>query len=156
MAQTLNINQEKLVPVPGEIDIHTMESGLITVMVDSTQATALKAGSFVKFVTTNTGPYPKVVAAGQNDVAHGVIPYVVKNAQFVAGDKMEIMFWGGNVIWMQATAVAITPGTQVESDATGLLVQASSGNKIRGLALDYFPASGMGRIIQFPIAIAAA
>lgn len=156
MSQSLNINQEKILPVPGQIDIQTMQSGLITVMVDSTQATALKAGQFVKLVTSNTGPYPKVVAAGQNDVAIGFIPWVVKDASFSAGEKLQIQFFGGVVFWEQATAVAINPGTQVESDATGLLIQASSGNKIRGLSLDYFAASGLGRIIQFPIALAAA
>lgn len=155
MAQNININQQEILPIPGLIDIQTMQSGIITVQVDSTQATAIKAGTFVKIVTTNTGPFPKVVAAGQNDIAVGFVPYVVKDAQFVAGDKMDIMFFGGNVVWVQATNVAITPGTQLESDTTGLLVEASSGNKVRGWALDYFAASGMGRMIQFPIQIAS-
>lgn len=156
MSTILNINQTKILPIPGLIDIATMKSGIITVQVDSTQATALVAGQFVKLVTTNTGPYPKVVAAGQDDVAIGFIPYVVKDASFSAGQKMDIMFFGGNVAFVQATAVAITPGTQLESDTTGLLVQAYSSHKVRGYALDYFPASGVGRMIQFPIAIASA
>lgn len=151
MSQTLNINQQEILPVPGEIDIITTQSGIITVIVDSSQATALKAGQPVKFVTSNTGPYPKVVAAGQDDVAAGIVAYNVKQASYSAGDKMDIVFFGGNVVWMQATAVAITPGTQLESDATGLLVQAYSSHKVRGYALDYFAASGMGRMIQLGV-----
>lgn len=151
MGQNLNINQQDILPVPGEIDIQTMQNGYFTALVDTSQATALKAGQFVKFLSSNTGPYPKVVAAGQTDVACGMIAYITKDSSFNAGDKVEISFFGGLVIWQQATAVAITPGTQVESDATGLLVQAYTSNKVRGYALDYFPASGMGRIIQLGI-----
>lgn len=151
MGQTLNINQQDILPIPGELDIQTMQNGYFTAIVDSSQATALKPGQPVKLLSSNTGPMPKVVAAGQNDVAHGLVAYVVKDAQFVAGDKVEIVFFGGNVIWLQATAVAILPGTQLENDATTLLVQAYSSNKVRGYALDYFPASGMGRMIQLGI-----
>ena len=156
MTVNLNINQQDILPIPGMIDIKTTEAGIITVMVDASQATPLKAGQFVKLVTSNTGPYPKVAAAGQTDVAIGMIPYVVKDATFNAGDKMDIVFFGGDVIYVQATAVAITPGTQLESDTTGLLVQAYTSNKVRGIALDYFAASAVGRMIQFPIAIASA
>lgn len=148
MAQTLNINQQAMFALIGQIDIHTQANGVITAIVDSTQASALKTGQYVKLVTTNTGPLPKVVAAGQTDVANGLIVFQPKGSSFVANDRVDIMFFGGNIVWMQATAVAIVPGAQVESDSTGLLIQASSGNKVRGVALDYFPASGTGRMIQ--------
>lgn len=151
MAQSLNINQQDILPIPGELDIMSMQNGYITCLVDATQATALKPGMAVKLYASNTGPMPKVVAAGQNDAAHGLVAYIAKDTTFVAGDKIEIVFFGGNIIWMQATAVAITPGTQVESDSTNLLVQAYSSNKVRGYALDYFAASAMGRIIQLGI-----
>lgn len=145
MSQTLNINQQNILPIPGEIDIQLSKSGIFSAIVSTGP---LKAGQFVKLDSTNTGPYPKVVAAGQSDQADGMVSYIVKDATFATGDKVEISFFGGNVVWQQATAVAITPGTQVESDSTGLLVQAQSANKVRGIALDYFAASGMGRIIQ--------
>jgi hypothetical protein len=151
MVVNLNINQEQILPIPGMIDIQTMQNGYFTAVVDTTQATPIKAGQFVKLLSSNTGPYPKVVAAAQNDVAHGMIAFITKDAAFVAGDKVEITFFGGLVIFQQATAVAIVPGAQVESDATGLLIQASSGNKIRGYTLDYFPASSVARIIQLGI-----
>lgn len=151
MAQSLNINQQDILPIPGELDIMSMQNGYITCIVDASQATALKAGQPVKLYTSNTGPMPKVVAAGQNDVAHGLVAYIVKDTTFSAGDKVEVVFFGGNIIWMQATAVAISPGAQLENDATTLLVQAYSSNKVRGYALDYFPASGMGRMIQLGI-----
>lgn len=151
MSQTLNINQEQIVPIPGELDIQSMQNGYITCIVDAAQATALKPGMAVKLQSTNTGPYPKVLAAGVDDVAHGLVAYIVKDTTFVAGDKVEIVFFGGNIIWMQATAVAITPGTQLQSDATNLLVEAYTSHKVRGYALDYFAASGMGRMIQLGI-----
>lgn len=148
MGQTLNVNQFDVLPVPGLIEFNTR---IITCQVDATQATALKNGQFVKFYASNTGTYPKVVAAGVSDQANGMVVYNVKDTTYVAGDNVDIAFFGGLIIWVQATAVAITPGTQVESDATGLLVQAYTSNKVRGIALDYFPASGMGRIIQLGV-----
>jgi hypothetical protein len=148
MGQNLNINQQEILPVPGEIDIQTMQNGYFTAVVDTSQATALKAGQFVKLLSTNTGPLPKVVAAAQGDVAIGMVAFIAKDSSFNAGDKIEITFFGGLVVWQQATAVAIVPQAQLESDATGLLVQANTSNQVRGVALDYFPASGMGRMIQ--------
>lgn len=145
MGQNLNINQEQILPIPGAIDIQTMQNGYFTAIVTTGP---LKAGQFVKLDNANTGPYPKVVAAAQSDQAIGMIAYITKDAVFATGDKVEVVYFGGNVIWQQATAVAIVPGGQVESDATGLLVQLQSANKVRGIALDYFAASGMGRIIQ--------
>lgn len=151
MVQQLDINQQDILPIPGEIDIQTMSNGYFTAIVDSSQATAIKAGQPVKLLASNTGPCPRIVAAAQNDVACGIVAYITKGATFVAGDKIEIAFFGGLVIFVQATAVAITPGTQMESDATGLLYQAYTSNKVRGYALDYFPASGVARMIQLGI-----
>jgi hypothetical protein len=148
MSQNLNINQQGLLPIPGQIDIATMRNGIITCMVDPSQATALVAGQFVQFYSSNTLPYPTVIAAPQNGVAHGLVAYVVKDASFNARDKLNIAFFGGLVVWVQATAVALTPGQQVESDSTGVLVQAHSSNPVRGYMLDYTVASGMGRMIQ--------
>lgn len=151
MAQSLNINQQDILPIPGEIDIQTMQNGYFTAIVDAAQATALKPGMVVKLQSTNTGPFPKVLAAAVSDAGIGIVAFITKDTSFVAGDKVEIVYFGGNVIWMQSTAVAITPGAQLESDATNLLVQAYTSNKVRGIALDYFPASGMGRMIQLGV-----
>lgn len=145
MGQNLNINQQEILPIPGEIDIQTMQNGYFTAIITTGP---LKAGQFVKLDNANTGPYPKVVAAGQGDQAIGMVAYIAKDATFATGDRVEVVFFGGAVIWQQATAVAIVPGVQVESDATGLLIQLQSANKVRGIALDYFAASAMGRIIQ--------
>lgn len=152
MGQNLNINQQGILPVPGMIDIQTMQNGYFTAIIDSSQATALKAGQFVKFFNqTASAVLPHVVAAAQGDVACGMIAFIAKNATFNAYDRVEVTFFGGLVIWQQATAVAIVPGAQVESDSTGLLVQAITSNPARGYALDYFAASGMGRIFQLGI-----
>ncbi len=147
MSVTLNINQEQIVPIPGLIDIETMQNGYFTAIASE----AMKAGQFVKFTSGNTTPYPKVSLAGQDDVQCGMVAYITKDATFASGDKVEIAFFGGLVVFQQATAVAIVPGAQVESDATGLLVQAYSSHKVRGYALDYFPASGTARIIQLGV-----
>lgn len=149
MVVNMNINQTEITPVPGEIDIQTMQNGYFTAIVATGQT--LKAGQFVKFVSANTGPLPVVTAAAQGDVGCGMVAYITKDSTFVAGDRVDIAFFGGLVIFQQATAVAITPGSQVESDSTGLLIQAYSSHPVRGYALDYFPASGIARIIQLGI-----
>jgi hypothetical protein len=151
MGINLDINQQGILPIPGMIDAQTMRNGYFTAIVDVSQATALKAGQRVKLLSTNTGPMPKVVAANQGDVAHGIIAYIAKDATFNAGDRVEVVYFGGNVIWLQATAVAITPGQQLEADSTLLLVQANTSNPVLGYALDYFAASGIGRVIQLGV-----
>jgi hypothetical protein len=145
MGQNININQQGILPIPGQIDIQTMQNGYFTAIV---LTGPLVAGQFVILDNTNTGPYPRVIACPQGTKAIGMVAYITKDATFATGDKVEIVFFGGAVIWQQATAVAIVPGAQVESDSTGQLVEVQSANPTRGIALDYFPASGMGRIIQ--------
>lgn len=146
---TLNINQTTILPVVGMIDINTMKAGIFTAIVGT--GGTLVAGQPVKFLTTNTTVYPQVVAAAQGDVACGMVAYQEKDSTFQVGDKIDISFFGGVVIYVQATAVAINPGTQVESDTTGLLVQAYSSHPVRGYALDYFAASAIARIIQLGV-----
>jgi Uncharacterized conserved protein (DUF2190) len=143
----LNINQETIVPVLGLIDLQLPQGTVLDCQVSPNQSGAIVAGQFVALDTTVTpvvGGLPQIIAATQSVEALGFIPFNTKIDTFNPGDVLEISI--GGVVWLQATAVAITPGTIVESDSTGLLVQAYSSHSKRGMALDYAAASAMLRV----------
>ena len=154
----LNINQEAMTPVVGLIDMELPDGAVMTVQVSANQATALKPGQFVVLDTTVTpavAGLPQVIAATQGVVGLGFIPFNTRASSFAAGDKIEIALYG--VVWMENTsAAAIVPMALVSSDTTGLKIITNSGQAQRGIALDYIPASGMGRIRVAQIGTGAA
>lgn len=115
-----------------------------SVIIDSSQATALYAGSAVKIVDS-AGGVPKVVGcSADSDNVFGFINYDIKNVAFLATNAAEISC-EGNVMYLYA-AGAIARGAQVELDVVspGSVVEAtaSSGANIVGWAYDKAPAAG--------------
>ena len=142
----LNINQQSMTPVVGLLAMELPAGGVISGQVSANQATALVPGQFVKLDTTITaGSVLQFVAAAQGDKAYGFLPFNVKTGSFTKGDRVEVVRYG--VVYLQNTsAAAITQGAQVESDTTGLLIEALNSGSLRGVSLDYIPASGVGRV----------
>lgn len=128
----------------GMIDLRFNPS-TVSVMVASTQSTALYAGSAVKMVDSADG-VPKVVGcSADSDEVLGFINYDVKTAQFLAGMPAEISM-DGNVMYLYATA-AIARGAQVCLDLTtngGVRAKAdaTSGDKVVGWAYDKATTAG--------------
>lgn len=129
----------------GMIDLMT-EPTTISVVVDSTQATALYPGMPVKMVD-GTSKIPTVIGcSADTDQVLGFINYNVKNRSFVAGDTMEISM-NGNVMYLYASA-AIARGAQVcvttaAQSSVGPLVSTA---RIVGWAVD--KASAQGALIR--------
>lgn len=153
----LNPNMFEQVPVRGYPDLRISKRGVLSGQISPNQATNLKAGDFVKLDNTITaGTLPQFVKAASTDIAFGVLLATVQSATFgpsgnAAGalDKVEVMFLTGEVYWANADVTAIIPGNPVESNANGN-VQAlgtGSGFSQRGIALDYIPANGIGRVM---------
>lgn len=142
-AQQLSQNQFQQSTILGKVDLQ-YDYNTVSVVIDSSQATPLWAGSAVKMVDSADGT-PKVVGcAADSDECMGFINYDVKNVAYLAGNAAEISM-AGNLIYLYATA-AISRGTQVTLDLTspgsvGPLVS-SSGNNIVGWAYDKAPAAG--------------
>lgn len=131
----LNINQFAQVPVTGEQDLQVAKSGILSVVVSANQATALKAGQFVKIDSAATGNLlPAVVAAADNEAALGAVVLDVKQSQFSAGDRVQIAL-AGVVLWLNSKGT-IAPGAQVEQVVASFQVQTKASNNLRGIALD--------------------
>jgi len=148
----LQINQFQQVPVRGQVEMEPFLTGVLSVQVSPNQATALKAGDLVTLDTTITvGPgKPPQIIAGGTAVDIGIVIHNDKSDSFNSLDMCEIAYFGGPIIWLLNTAVAIAPMAAVEDNQSSLIQAFSSGsNKKIGIALDYFPASTLGRIILF-------
>ena len=152
---TININSFAPTPVLGDLDLTIMETGTISGMLSVNQATALVAGTPVKFDSAITsGYFPQFIAAAQGDIAIGYIKRTVQAASFAAGDKIEVVGTFGPVMWLNANST-MAPGIPVQqntSDAT--IVEAVSGQKTRGILLDPAVAGQLVRVIlTSPLAI---
>lgn len=134
----LNINQFQQVPIRGEQDLQISRSGVLSAIVSPNQATALKAGDFVKIdaAVITAGNFPNIVAAASSAVGLVfVIIHDVKKDSYVAGDVLQVApLIGGPVVFLTAAAT-IAPGAAVE-DSGSSTVQTLSGGKLRGYALD--------------------
>lgn len=153
---TININQTAQTPVEGDLDLQIAQSQTITGLLSVNQATALAAGSFVKFdATITTGGIPQFVAAAQGDIAVGVIKRTLQASSFSTGDVVEIVGAFGPVMYLTA-AGSIACGAKVESDSTGAFVETLSSGKARGIAIDPVADGQLTRIIiAEPLALAS-
>lgn len=143
------INQFTQTPVRGQVEF--LQSPLVlTVQVSANQATSLKAGDMVTLDTAITvGPgQPLQVIAQGTAVALGTIVHSVQKDTYVAGDMLQVLCWG--VVWLANTAVAIAPMAAVEDNGSGLVQAfASASQKKIGIAVDYVPATTLGRYFIF-------
>ena len=140
-----NQNQFAQSTIVGKLD-QAYNYDTMNVQVDASEAGILYPGTPVKIVDS-AGGVPKVVACAANsDSVLGFVTYNVKDAQYVAGDRMEISL-KGNVMWLIATA-AIARGARVENSmgmypAGGVRsLTGSSGASYVGWALDKAPVPG--------------
>lgn len=148
MPTNVNINQFQQQPVRGELDLQIAKSGVIQGVISANQATALKAGDFVKLDSAiTTGSLPQFIAAAASDSSMFAIAFDPKKASVVAGDIVQVTFFGGPVMWVVANGT-IQMGAAVESiGGSGTNVQTLASAKQRGIALDPGTANNLMRII---------
>lgn len=142
-----NPNQFDQTVTLGMLDL-AFNPDTVAVQIDSSQATALVAGSFVKIVDS-AGGVPKVIGCTADaDEAMGVIVYNIKNAAYLPGMAAQVAM-ADNVVYLMATA-AIARGVRVamENDTIGGVkpLAASGGADIVGWAYD--KASAAGQMIR--------
>lgn len=130
--------------VRGDLDLAIQKSGLLTGVLGG--ADDLAAGDRVKIDTSVTTPGSvRFVAALDTEAAFGIIKRTSKQATFSPGDKLEVTFQGGPVVYEVANAT-ITPGIAVTMNA-GFIDVVAGGRATIGLSLDYAVQSGMLRVI---------
>lgn len=138
----LNINQFAQTPVKGQLDLSVGVKQVISVQVDVSSAGGLVDGQAVKLVDVKGGIPNVVECAADSDDVFGFIVYDIKDKAFNAGDKVEIAFARGSVMYMEASA-AIVPYAKVAIVISGQkVVTATTGQMIIGYAIDKATASG--------------
>lgn len=129
------LNQFQQTAERGQVAYLNCDSFKMSAVVDSSEASTLKAGDAVKIVSTSKG-IPHVVKVGNSDTAaFGVVVFnAVKNDGIVAGDRVEVAFTGA-FIYMIASA-SIEAGAALDyAYATGKVATANSGLGI-GVAME--------------------
>jgi hypothetical protein len=153
----LNINQFAQTPVKGQLDLSVGVKQVLSCQVDTSSAGSLVNGQAVKLVDVKGGIPNVVECAADSDNVFGFIVYDIKDKAFNAGDKVEIAFARGSVMYMEASA-AIVPYAKVAIVISGQkVVTASTGKMIVGYAIDKAAASGelIRVMIDLPGAISA-
>lgn len=139
-----NQNQFSQTPTLGMIDMR-YPYNTTSVLIDSSQATSLYAGSPVKLVDS-AGGVPKVVGITANtDAVFGYINYDVKSVAFTAGMPAEVSL-AGNVMYLYATAAIARGAKVVPNNAVTVggvaAASGSGGENIVGWAYDKATAAG--------------
>lgn len=152
----LQINQFQQVPVLGQVEMEVYQSGVLSCQISAAQATSLLAGYRVTLDTTITvgpGKPPQIIGGGGTAACLGILIHSAKQDTFNAGDMCEVAYFGGPIVWLMNTAVAIPPMTDCEDNGSNLM-QAYTSNTKLALSLDYIPASTLGRYILLgPVAL---
>ncbi len=137
---TQSPNQFSQTPEKGDLDLK-YPGGVISGIVASTQSAALVPGQAVRIADV-AGSLPQFISlAAEATEATGFAVRNIKDAEYAAGDRLEVAI-AGSVQFMEAAA-AIARGARVEVEATGDKVRTSAGtNPIVGWALDKAAADG--------------
>jgi len=138
---SLNQNQFVEIPIKGQIDLN-FNNMLLSCIVDSTAAADLVPGQAVVMVDSAGGvPKVKEIAANSDDI-FGFVAYTQKDQSFPVGAKVEICFFRGAVMIMEALS-AISRNAQLAVVISGNKVaEIDSGQTIIGRALDSAAADG--------------
>lgn len=131
--------------IKGRLDLQANIDSL-SCIIDSTQNTAIKAGTPVKVVTTSA-KLPHIVACASGDLIMGFVKHSPRKDSFVAGDVVEVSY-GGDVMYLEADS-AINAGVPVNvTDFTDMAVGpiGSTAGSTVGFALE--KATSAGQLVR--------
>lgn len=133
MSQILNQFSQNV--EQGELSL-ALNTNTIAAQVYESESAPLVAGQAVKIVdTAGETPIVTAVTADTDDV-FGFVNYNQKDQSYGAGERLEISYFRGNVMWMTASA-AIARNAQVMVVVSGnKIATATSAKRIIGRLLD--------------------
>jgi hypothetical protein len=138
----LNINQFQQSVAKGMLDLKHGSTNVLACQINSGSAGGLVAGQAMKIVNVVGGIPDIIECTAATDDVFGVIAYDIKDTTFNAGDKVEVAFDTGTIIYMQASA-AIAANAKLMYVVSGQQVAtATTGNTLIGRALDEATAAG--------------
>lgn len=136
----VDINSFEQTAVQGQLDLQA-DGNSLSAQVDTGETGTLVAGEAAKIVD-NAGGVPKVEKlAADTDSTFGFVTRNVRDADYEAGDTLELARTGA-IIYLTAGA-AIARGADVEVDASAVKVIPAAGtNPVVGQAIDKASADG--------------
>ncbi|MCX5794949.1 MAG: hypothetical protein NTY77_05605 [Elusimicrobia bacterium] len=141
----LNLNQQALAPVLGQLDLNIPNRGLvISGQISQNQATALKAGAFVKRDPAQVGGLPQYLEASASEDSEGALLGTSKEDTFAKGEPVSVGSVGSIVYLTAKTTLA--PQAKVECNADGSM-QAVDTGKQRGITFDPGVAGELFRVL---------
>lgn len=130
----------------GEISPMGAVEGVITAIVDKSEAGEILPGDGVSLVATSENGLPKVIKATDGTKVFGFATYNIKKFPFVKGDTLSIAIDGA--IMYMAADVEIEAGAEVQYEPTTGYVKTTAGTKgVVGVAMDKIAANAMGRVV---------
>lgn len=129
---------------------------VISVQVDSSQATALVPGQAVKMVDSANGVPKVIAAAADEDDVFGFVVYDIRRVSFPALSYVEVAFFRGSVMYMEASAAIARWAQVMIVVASQKVMTVTATNRIVGRALDKAAADGdlIRVVVDLPGAIA--
>lgn len=129
------LNQFKQSPEQGLLDMQ-VDMNTISCQVDASESGSLLPGQAVTVVDSASG-VPKVIAAADDaDDIFGFINYTQKDKSYEAGDRLEVSFFRGNVMYMTSSAAIARNAEVMVVIASKKVATATTGARVVGRALD--------------------
>lgn len=141
-------NQFSQSPEKGMLDLR-FNTNTISGSIDVSSAGGLVPGQAVKMVDSVGGAPKFVECAADSDDVFGFINYNIKQATFKVGDAVEVSYFRGNVMYMEANAAIARNGKVMIVIATKRVATATTGKMIVGRAID--KATAQGQLIRVVI-----
>jgi hypothetical protein len=142
---SLSQNQFALQTIVGIVDMKVGPTNVMAAQVDVSVTTQIFAGQAVKIVANTNGGILKVAPiSSKSDAAIGVAIFNFKDIQYVAGQNLEVAFFG-TIVWQYATG-AITQFAQVCLDPTYVGGVQATGNTATWIGWAYDGAASAGLI----------
>ena len=147
------MNQFSQAPLKGLMDLRFNPS-IMSCQVDESESGELVPGQAVTMVDSADG-VPKVIAAADDEAdIFGFVVYDVKSDVYEAGDRLEIAYGSGSVMYMLSdAAIARYAELQIVVSGVEVATAAVGEHAIIGRALD--KAGGAGELIRVLIDLPA-
>lgn len=138
-----NQNQFAQSPNKGDVDLNRQPNTMAARVYASEAVNLIPAQAVKRVDAGGPGTLPVVTAVtSDTDDICGFVNYNIKNADFAAGEALEISAFQGNIMFMEASA-AIAANADVMCVVSGSKVAlATTGKRVIGKAIDKATAAG--------------
>lgn len=133
-------------PFLGQLDLKVGPTNVVSMQIDTTQATALFAGTAVNVVNNGNGIPTVIASAADTDSVAGFIVYDIKSASYPSGTRCEVAMAGTCIFLYATTAIARFAQVVLDLTSPGSVQAATGSDTVVGYAYDQ--ATAYGQLIR--------